>query len=77
MFCPGWLNQVNLFIQCLSIFFGQYNKICGVNHGFMYTIIVAVPTIQFHHFIITVIKIIKICSRFDCTKKCHFKSQLI
>ena len=51
--CPGRLNQANLFIKRLGIFFGQCSEICGVNHGFMPIVIVSLPTIQFHHYIMT------------------------
>ena len=51
--CPGRLNQVNLFIKRLGIFFGQCSEICGVNHGFMPIVIVSLPTTQFHHYIMT------------------------
>jgi heme/copper-type cytochrome/quinol oxidase subunit 2 len=51
--CPGRLNQANLFIKRLGIFFGQCSEICGVNHGFMPIVIVALPTLQFHNYIMT------------------------
>jgi cytochrome c oxidase subunit 2 len=51
--CPGRLNQINLFIKRIGVFFGQCSEICGVNHGFMPIVIVSLPTIQFHNFIMT------------------------
>jgi cytochrome c oxidase subunit 2 len=51
--CPGRLNQVNLFIKRIGVFFGQCSEICGVNHGFMPIVIVSLPTVQFHHYIMT------------------------
>ena len=51
--CPGRLNQVNLFIKRIGVFFGQCSEICGVNHGFMPIVIVSLPTLQFHHYIMT------------------------
>ena len=33
--CPGRLNQVNVFLKRIGMFFGQCSEICGVNHGFM------------------------------------------
>ena len=51
--CPGRLNQLNLFVKRIGIFFGQCSEICGVNHGFMPIVAVALPTIQFHHYIMT------------------------
>jgi len=49
--CPGRLNQLNLFIKRSGIFFGQCSEICGVNHGFMPIVVVSVPSLQFHHYI--------------------------
>ena len=51
--CPGRLNQVNLFIKRIGVFFGQCSEICGVNHGFMPIVIVALPTLQFHSYVMT------------------------
>ena len=51
--CPGRLNQVNLFIKRVGIFFGQCSEICGVNHGFMPIVVVALPTVHFHNYIMT------------------------
>lgn len=49
--CPGRLNQVNLFIKRIGVFFGQCSEICGVNHGFMPIVVVALPSLQFHNYI--------------------------
>jgi cytochrome c oxidase subunit 2 len=46
--CPGRLNQTNLFIKRFGLFFGQCSEICGVNHGFMPIVVVAMPTNQYH-----------------------------
>lgn len=51
--CPGRLNQLNLFIKRIGVFFGQCSEICGVNHGFMPIVIVSLPTLQFHHYVMT------------------------
>jgi cytochrome c oxidase subunit 2 len=50
--CPGRLNQVNLFIKRVGVFFGQCSEICGVNHGFMPIAIVSLPTSQFHFYVV-------------------------
>jgi len=49
--CPGRLNQVNLFIKRFGVFFGQCSEICGVNHGFMPIVLLAMPSVQYHYFI--------------------------
>ena len=46
--CPGRLNQANLFIKRFGVFFGQCSEICGVNHGFMPIVLLAVPSVQYH-----------------------------
>jgi len=51
--CPGRLNQINLFIKRVGVFFGQCSEICGVNHGFMPIVVVSLPTLQFHHYVMT------------------------
>ena len=51
--CPGRLNQINLFIKRIGVFFGQCSEICGVNHGFMPIVIVSLTTMQFHNYIMT------------------------
>jgi len=40
--CPGRLNQVNVFLKRIGMFFGQCSEICGVNHGFMPIVVEAV-----------------------------------
>lgn len=54
--CPGRLNQANLFIKRFGIFFGQCSEICGVNHGFMPIVLLAVPSVQYHYLIMTNLK---------------------
>jgi cytochrome c oxidase subunit 2 len=51
--CPGRLNQANLFIKRFGVFFGQCSEICGVNHGFMPIVLVAMPSVQYHYLIMT------------------------
>ena len=51
--CPGRLNQLNLFLKRVGVFFGQCSEICGVNHGFMPIVVVSLPTLQFHHYVMT------------------------
>ena len=51
--CPGRLNQANLFIKRFGIFFGQCSEICGVNHGFMPIVLLAVPSIQYNYLIMS------------------------
>ena len=55
--CPGRLNQMNLFIKRIGIFFGQCSEICGVNHGFMPIVVVALPTLQFHNYIMAKLEV--------------------
>lgn len=40
---PGRLNQVSLLAERAGTFYGQCSEICGVWHGFMPTVIEAVP----------------------------------
>lgn len=54
--CPGRLNQANLFIKRFGVFFGQCSEICGVNHGFMPIVLVALSSVQYHYFIMTNLK---------------------
>ena len=54
--CPGRLNQSNLFIKRFGVFFGQCSEICGVNHGFMPIVLLAVPSVQYHYLIMTNLK---------------------
>lgn len=51
--CPGRLNQANLFIKRLGVFFGQCSEICGVNHGFMPIVLLAIPSVQYHYYIMS------------------------
>lgn len=51
--CPGRLNQANLFIKRFGIFFGQCSEICGVNHGFMPIVVLAVPSVHYHYLIMS------------------------
>jgi len=51
--CPGRLNQANLFIKRFGVFFGQCSEICGVNHGFMPIVLLAIPSIQYHYLIMS------------------------
>jgi cytochrome c oxidase subunit 2 len=39
--CPGRLNQASLFIKRPGLYFGQCSEICGINHGFMPIVVVA------------------------------------
>ena len=50
--CPGRLNQANLFVKRLGVFFGQCSEICGVNHGFMPIAVLSIPSSQFYCLII-------------------------
>ena len=47
--CSGRLNQANLFIKRFGVFFGQCSEICGVNHGFMPIVLLAIPSVQYHY----------------------------
>jgi cytochrome c oxidase subunit 2 len=51
--CPGRLNQANLFIKRFGLFFGQCSEICGVNHGFMPIVVLALPSVQYNSFLAT------------------------
>jgi cytochrome c oxidase subunit 2 len=51
--CPGRLNQANLFIKRFGLFYGQCSEICGVNHGFMPIVMLAVPSDQYYYLIIS------------------------
>ena len=51
--CPGRLNQANLFVKRLGVFFGQCSEICGVNHGFMPIAVLSIPSSQFYSLIIS------------------------
>jgi heme/copper-type cytochrome/quinol oxidase subunit 2 len=45
--CPGRLNQVNVFLKRIGMFFGQCSEICGVNHGFMPIVVNGVSMKEF------------------------------
>nr|YP_009495473.1 cytochrome c oxidase subunit II [Toxarium undulatum]AWQ64120.1 cytochrome c oxidase subunit II [Toxarium undulatum] len=49
--CPGRLNQLNLFIKRVGVFYGQCSEICGINHGFMPIVIHAFPTLEYHLYV--------------------------
>jgi cytochrome c oxidase subunit 2 len=51
--CPGRLNQVNMFLKRVGIFFGQCSEICGVNHGFMPIVALVVSSSQFNFYVIS------------------------
>ena len=51
IFASGRLNQANLFIKRFGVFFGQCSEICGVNHGFMPIVLLAMPSVQYHYLI--------------------------
>lgn len=50
--CPGRLNQVNLYIKRIGVFYGQCSEICGVNHGFMPIVVIALPSDQYYYHVI-------------------------
>jgi cytochrome c oxidase subunit 2 len=54
--CPGRLNQANLFIKRFGVFYGQCSEICGVNHGFMPIVLLAINSAQYHYLIMTNLK---------------------
>jgi cytochrome c oxidase subunit 2 len=49
--CPGRLNQANLFVKRFGVFFGQCSEICGVNHGFMPIVMLAMASNKFHYLV--------------------------
>ena len=51
--CPGRLNQVNLFVKRVGLFFGQCSEICGVNHGFMPIAVMVVDITQYNAYIVS------------------------
>lgn len=51
--CPGRLNQANLFIKRIGLFYGQCSEICGVNHAFMPISLITFPSLQYHHFVLS------------------------
>jgi len=44
---PGRLNQTSVLIERQGVFYGQCSEICGTHHGFMPTVIEAVPLERF------------------------------
>lgn len=44
---PGRLSQVSVYIDRMGVFYGQCSEICGVNHGFMPSVIKAVDSATF------------------------------
>merc|ERR1711983_391384 len=46
--CPGRLNQLNVFIKRLGVFFGQCSEICGTNHGFMPIVLMSLNSSQYN-----------------------------
>ena len=55
--CPGRLNQANLFIKRFGVFFGQCSEICGVNHGFMPIVLLAMPSVQYRYLILNTLAV--------------------
>lgn len=55
--CPGRLNQINLFIKRVGMFYGQCSEICGVNHGFMPIVVVSVPSLKYYHYVMSQLEI--------------------
>jgi cytochrome c oxidase subunit 2 len=51
--CPGRLNQVNVFLKRIGVFFGQCSEICGVNHGFMPVVALVVSSSQFNFYVMS------------------------
>ena len=51
--CPGRLNQTNVFLKRIGMFFGQCSEICGVNHAFMPIVLLVIPSIQYHYFVVS------------------------
>ena len=51
--CPGRLNQLNLFIKRVGVFFGQCSEICGVNHGFMPISVLVLDITQFNAYVVS------------------------
>ena len=50
---PGRLNQIFTFIKRPGDFYGQCSEICGVNHGFMPIVLLVIPSIQYHYFVVS------------------------
>ena len=51
--CPGRLNQINIFLKRIGMFFGQCSEICGVNHGFMPIALLVIPSAQYQYFVVS------------------------
>lgn len=51
--CPGRLNQLNVFIKRLGVFFGQCSEICGTNHGFMPIVLISLNSSQYNFLMMT------------------------
>jgi cytochrome c oxidase subunit 2 len=49
--CPGRLSQVSLYAQRKAMYFGQCSEICGINHGFMPIVLMAVPRTKFYRWL--------------------------
>jgi cytochrome c oxidase subunit 2 len=45
---PGRINQINVLVQRVGVFFGQCSEICGVNHRFIPIGIEAVDINRFY-----------------------------
>ena len=54
--CPGRLNQLNMFLKRVGIFFGQCSEICGTNHGFMPIVLLSLQSEQYYYLIMTKLK---------------------
>lgn len=53
--CPGRLNQFNLYLYRLGVFYGQCSEICGVNHGFMPIVVEGVLVHEYSNWLRTLI----------------------
>jgi len=52
--CPGRLNQTSTYLSKPGVkHYGQCSEICGVNHGFMPIVVLAMPSVQYHYLILT------------------------
>lgn len=50
---PGRLNQVSMFVKREGVYYGQCSEICGVNHGFMPIVLMAIPSVQYNYLIMS------------------------
>lgn len=48
--CPGRLNQASLFIKRAGLYFGQCSEICGINHGFMPIVVLAIDADHYYDY---------------------------